>query len=261
MTAHASTEPRESRTRPATALFVDVHSHVIPSGDDGARSIEEGLELCRRAASHGTRLLFGTPHAQPGGRWHARTPERARKAAESLSAMKDECAGFGLDLRLGWEVAPTGIVGEVHDYALDGLDAVLVEFPGPWFGFADPLLETRRQVDQIRAAGFAVVLAHPERCVEIQHEPELALPFAGDGALICFNADSFLGRHGEATERCAWELVELGVGDLVASDAHRLDRPSRLHEAVETVGERFGRERALALADGSALGSIARVSD
>ena len=45
--------------------FVDCHSHVVPSGDDGAVSIEEGLELCDLAAEAGTAVLFGTPHVVP----------------------------------------------------------------------------------------------------------------------------------------------------------------------------------------------------
>ena len=43
--------------------FVDVHSHVVPAGDDGATTIEEGLELCRLAYEAGTEILFATPHA------------------------------------------------------------------------------------------------------------------------------------------------------------------------------------------------------
>ena len=42
--------------------IVDVHSHVVPTGDDGARTIEEGLKLCWDAAKHGTRVLYATPH-------------------------------------------------------------------------------------------------------------------------------------------------------------------------------------------------------
>jgi protein-tyrosine phosphatase len=236
--------------------YVDVHSHVIPSGDDGAADVDEGLALCRAAASHGTRVLYGTPHAQPPGAWHALTPERRGQAVTGYEAMKGECATFGLELRLGWEVAPTGILGAVGDYLLEGTGAVLLEFPGSWFSFADPLAATRRQIDEIHAAGFGVVLAHPERCPEIQRQPDLVLPFVADGALVCFNADSFLGAHDAATERCAWQVLELGAGDLIASDAHRLARPSRLHEAVEAVSARYGAERALALADGSALSRL-----
>jgi protein-tyrosine phosphatase len=247
------------RYRQEMAGFVDVHSHVIPSGDDGARDLEEGLEVCRLAAAQGTRILYGTPHAHPPGAWLSMTPERYRLAVTSYELMKEDCAAFGLELRLGWELAPGGVlVGEIEDYALEGADAVLLEFPGPWFSFRDPLEATRRQIAAIRAAGLAAILAHPERCLDLQREPELALPFVEDGALVCFNADSFLGVHGRGSERCAWRLADLGIGDLVASDAHRLDRPSRLREAVDGLAGRYGAVRANELVDGSALTRLAR---
>src|ERR687887_619596 len=46
----------------ASGWFVDLHSHVVPSGDDGAQSMLEGVELCEAAARHGTRTVFATPH-------------------------------------------------------------------------------------------------------------------------------------------------------------------------------------------------------
>jgi protein-tyrosine phosphatase len=237
--------------------YVDIHSHVIPSGDDGARDLEEGLELCRRAATRGTRVLYGTPHAHPRAGPHPITCERRRRAVANYRLMKEPCAAFGLDLRLGWEVSPTAVlVGDVHDYVLEGTSAVLVELPGPWFSFSDTLVTAQAQIDEIRAAGLDVILAHPERCIEIQREPELVLPFVADGALVCFNGDSFIGAHDPPTEECAWRLLEFGVGDLIASDAHRRNRPSLLYEAVDAVATRSGRNRALALADGSALSRL-----
>src|SRR5262245_17450815 len=242
--------------------FVDVHSHVIPSGDDGARDIGEGLEICRQAAEDGTRLLFGTPHAHIPSSPYPLTDERVERARASYGRMKEECAAFGLELRLGWELAPGGLLaGEIEDYALEGTGALLVEFPGPWFEYADPLAALSEQVEQIRAAGLGVVLAHPERSIEIQQRPELVLPFVAVGALICFNADSFIGGHGSRPERCAWRLLELGVGDLIASDAHRHGRPSKLHEAFEVVADRIGCDRALALVDGSALNGLRAADD
>lgn len=237
--------------------FVDVHSHVIPSGDDGARDVAEGLQLCRQAAEDGTRVLFGTPHAHIPSSPYPLTDKRIERARASYAQMKDECAAFGLELRLGWELAPGGVLaGETEDYELEGTGLLLVEFPGPWFEYADPLAALGEQVEQIRAAGFGVVLAHPERSIEIQQRPELVLAFVADGALICFNADSFIGGHGSRPERCAWRLLELGAGDLIASDAHRPGRPSKLHEAFEVVADRIGCEQALALVDGSALNGL-----
>ncbi len=236
------------------AGFVDLHTHVIPSGDDGVANVEAGLELCRQMAAEGTRVVYGTPHAHPPDSWFPITEERVALARHSYAEMKPRCAEFGVDLRLGWELSATGaLVGDLGDYVLEGTRAILLELPGPWFSFVDEVGVTRKQAAEIRAAGFEVVLAHPERSLGIQRNPELLLELVDEGVLVCFNADSFVGGHGEGCEACGWRLLELGVGDFVASDAHRLERPSRLREAVEAIATRFGREAALALAEGVAL--------
>lgn len=239
------------------AGFVDLHSHVIPSGDDGAPSVEAGLELCRAMAAQGTRVVYGTPHAQPADSWFPITEERVALARAGYAEMKPLCAEFGLDLRLGWELSATGaLVGDLPDYVLEETRAILLELPGPWFSFDDEVKATREQAAAIRATGYEVVLAHPERSPGIQRQPELLRELVEEGALVCFNADSFVGGHGAACEDCGWRLLELGFGDFVASDAHRPERPSRLREAVEAIAARCGEERALALAQGAALARL-----
>ena len=236
------------------AGFVDLHTHVIPSNDDGAPSIEDGLDLCRAMAAEGARVVYGTPHAHPPDSWFPITKERIALVQASYAEMKPRCAEFGLDLRLGWELAATGVlIGDLGDYVLEGTRAILLELPGPWFSFDDEVAVTRAQSDTIRAAGFQVVLAHPERSLGVQRRPELLLELVEEGAFVCFNADSFVGGHGEACEDCGWRLLELGIGDFIGSDAHRPDRPSRLLEAVEAIATRHGEERALRLAQGEAL--------
>jgi protein-tyrosine phosphatase len=237
--------------------FVDLHTHVIPSGDDGAESIEAGLDLCREMAAQGAGVVYGTPHAHPPDSWFPITEARIALARRSYLEMKPQCAEFGLDLRLGWELSATGaLVGDLSDYVLEGTRAILLELPGPWFSFPDEVAVTREQAAAIRGAGFEVVLAHPERSLGVQRHPEILLELVGDEALVCFNADSFVGGHGEACEQCVWRLLELGVGDFVASDAHRPERPSRLREAVEAIAARYGEERALAVAQGVALARL-----
>jgi protein-tyrosine phosphatase len=234
--------------------FVDLHTHVVPSGDDGAQSIEEGLELCRRMHADGTAVIYATPHAHPPDFWHPITEERAATVRANYEEMKPCAAELGVDLRLGWELSATGaLVGDLEDYALEGTRKVLLEVPGPWFRWEDEVETTLDQAAAIRAAGLDVILAHPERSPGIQRNPERLVDIAGEGVQLCFNADSFVGGHGPGCERCGWRLLELGLGDFVASDAHRASRPSRLHEAVEAIAARYGRERAEALGCGSAL--------
>jgi protein-tyrosine phosphatase len=239
------------------AGFVDLHTHVIPSRDDGAVDIQSGLALCRQMAADGTRVVYGTPHAHPPDSWFPITEERVALVRASYAEMKPRCAEFGLELRLGWELSATGaIVGDLSDYVMEGTNAILLELPGPWFSFEDEVSVTRKQAAEIRAAGLGVILAHPERSLGIQARPELLLELVEEGVLVCFNADSFVGAHGEACEECGWRLLDLGIGDFVASDAHRPERPSRLPEAVEAIAARYGRERALALAEGAALDGL-----
>jgi protein-tyrosine phosphatase len=110
------------------AGFVDIHSHVVPSGDDGVQSVEEGLALCRAAAERGTTVLFATPHVWPS---LTLEPEREEGVREAFAEMAPRAAEAGLDLRLGWELTPMpALLGEeMERYRLGDLPAVLMEAP------------------------------------------------------------------------------------------------------------------------------------
>src|SRR6266508_3176056 len=77
--------------------FVDVHSHAIPSGDDGARSIEEVVELCGLALTGGTHVLFATPHAHAEWDHYPPTLERQRLFNEVFTVVSQAVAPWGLD--------------------------------------------------------------------------------------------------------------------------------------------------------------------
>src|SRR4029078_7668844 len=112
--------------------------------------------------------------------------------------MRPLCAEFGVELRLGFELAATGaLIGPLEDYVLEGTRAILLEVPGGWFSFDDEVAATLDQAAAIRAAGLDVILAHPERSHGIQRNPELLVELAAEGVLLCLNADSFVGGHGE----------------------------------------------------------------
>jgi protein-tyrosine phosphatase len=224
--------------------FVDVHSHVCPSGDDGVRTVGEGAELCRDAASHGTAVLFATPHVWP----HLLlTDEREEAVRERFARL---AAVAGLDLRLGWELTPTPALlrEDPRRFALEGTDAVLMEVP-----FAGPADALFTLADHVEAAGRRPVIAHPERTEAVQADPRLADELAARGWLLQLNATSLTGYHGPLVERLAWELVERGLVQLVASDGHRRARPPHLDEAYGLAAARLG-DGAGRLFDGSALG-------
>jgi protein-tyrosine phosphatase len=226
-------------------VFVDCHSHVAPSGDDGAQSLDDSRWLCRDAARHGTSILFATPHVFP----HLPlTPERERAIRANVGRMRAEAR---LELRLGFELTPAP--GLLRDdpwrYRLEGTEHVLMEVP-----FRGPLDLLVALAERTEAAGLRPIIAHPERTEAVLAEPELALELFERGWALQVNASSLLGRHGEETQALGWALVEADVVSLVASDGHRETRPARLDEAFAEVSTRFGAARARPLFDGSAVG-------
>jgi protein-tyrosine phosphatase len=227
-----------------TPRFVDVHSHVLPSGDDGAQTFEEAVSLCRTAAEWGTRILYATPHVWP----QLPLPEaRERALHEAFARAAPEA---GLELRLGFELTPSRALlrEDLWRYELEGTGAVLMEVP--FAGPAEPLF---RLAERAEAAGLVPVIAHPERSEAVQLEPWLADELAGRGWPLQVNGTSLLGRHGESATDIGWDLLERDLAALVGSDGHRTTRPARLDQAYAVAVERLGPE-AIRFFDGSALG-------
>ena len=237
--------------------FVDVHSHVVPSGDDGARTVEEAVQLCRIAVDAGTRVLFATPHAHAAWDHYPRTLERERLFEESFPKVRAAALQLGLELRRGWEVFPTVLRdADSKQLVLEGTRAVLIEFPGHWLGFKDDSALTLEAADILVEAGLVPIVAHPERSIGLQADFAVARALVEQGCLLCPNGDSALGDNGPAAEELLWRLLDEGLVALIASDGHRPRRPPRIDQAYELVADRYGAEAAASLVDGSALPCI-----
>jgi protein-tyrosine phosphatase len=237
--------------------FVDTHSHMVPSGDDGVRSVNEAVELVAEAGRRGTAVQYATPHAMSR---HPFTPARVASVRAAAAKIRARLAG-AVDFRIGWEISPEPWVLETDPVALamDGLDACLLELPLP---------HTRpRSLDlflacaeRIEAAGLTPILGHPERCHLVFGELGWATRFRRRGWLTQVNASSLLGRHGRETSEAAWALLETGRADLIASDGHRANRPPYLDAAYAAVSARIGVARAAPLFTGAALEPLASLS-
>jgi protein-tyrosine phosphatase len=231
------------------SFFVDVHSHVVPSGDDGAQRIIEGRGLCREAARRGTAVLYATPHVWP----HlVLTEDRERLVHANFAELTSE--DLGLELRLGFELtpAPPLLEQDLRRYVLDGTNAVLIEVP--FTGGERLLVEI---CERIVEQGLQPVIAHPERTEAVLDRPSLAREFAERGWLLQVNGSSLIGRHGAEIESLAWDLVDESLVALVGSDGHRGTRPAVLDDAYAVVEARVGEAQARSLFDGSAIGVVA----
>ena len=214
--------------------MIDLHAHVLPGVDDGARDLEESLAMLRAAAADGTRVIACTPHAHGPELDVPRA--KAEAALEALRAAA-RAAAIPVELRLAAEtwyrpdLPALARAGRLETYAVGGVRRALVEFP-PTHVPAEAL-ET---LFALRLEGVHPVIAHPERNPSFWARPELAERLKEQGALLQVTAGSLTGLFRKESRDCARELVRRGVVDLLASDCHRSDRrPPGLSEAVKVA--------------------------
>lgn len=170
--------------------FVDVHSHVVPSGDDGAVSVEEGSSSAAPPPTRGR--VCCSRRRTCTSRW-TRFP--GRRSASSAN-------------------------GALDRLRLDGTSAVLVEFPGWWLDVDDAV---GLHLGGVRAnrRGRARPGARPSGAVSRScRRPRVRRSVRRAWVAAVPERASVLGDHGETAERIAWWLLGEGMVSLVASDAH-----------------------------------------
>ena len=230
-----------------TGNRVDLHCHLLPAVDDGPRTMDEALELARLFVADGIGSATTTPHADAVE--IAEIPDRVRELNDALARER-----LALEVRAGAELSWRD-VGRVSDAELrvvsDGPEHarwVLLEAP-----LRDATQDMHAAADELRARGYGVLLAHPERCAELFAEGELPLRRElGRGSRLQISSSSLLGRHGVPAQMRAVALVKRGAAAVMASDAHRPSRPPTL-----AAGERAAVEAGIGSAEAGRLAADA----
>jgi protein-tyrosine phosphatase len=213
---------------------IDLHSHVLPGFDDGAKDEDEALAIARAAVADGTRVLAATPHVRED------YPTTAAAMEAAVETLRAALAREGIELTLvpGGELAHEEVrrrsPEEVRRFALGGNPGyLLVETPYlEWTASFDAVVE------ELLAEGVTPVIAHPERNADVQRRPELLAAVVDAGALVQVTAGSLDGSLGNTARRCAGRLLGLELVHLLASDGHGPNlRSIGMSAAVGAVGD------------------------
>jgi protein-tyrosine phosphatase len=201
--------------------FIDIHTHILPALDDGPKNLQESFALARCYERAGVRRVIATPHFLPGTAW-APSKEKIIRSVEAFQKnLNDE--GILLTIEPGMEIAYHAKMAE-RIYAGDLLPLsnsgyYLVE---PAFhGEQENLLTT---VTLLLHQGIKTIIAHPERTIGFQEQPQLLERLVSEGALLQINAGSLFGEFGKKSKAMAIFLVEKQLCHFFASDAHNHDK-------------------------------------
>lgn len=195
---------------------IDLHTHVLPGLDDGARSLAEARALALDAAAQGVSVLAATPHVRDD---YPTTPDAMEDAVAEL---REDFAQHGVPvevvhgaevaLDLLWAIPPQDLsrltIAQTGRY-------LLLEVPYRGWSFAFESAVTR-----LIELGVTPLLAHPERNPEVQDRPDRIRHVVEAGALVQLTAASIEGTRDRAAQAAARSLLELGFVHVIASDSH-----------------------------------------
>lgn len=206
---------------------IDLHSHLVPGVDDGTATVAESLAALAALHQEDVHALVTTPHLLlphlVGDEAINRELERHRIAFESLAAScegRDDLPSIALGQEI-WapDAAAIRRVLMRPDIGLAGGRYLLVEFGFQLLGNHNDV------VREVQAAGRQTIIAHPERYHYLDgHNPvDVMRTWRDMGALLQVNVGSLTGhyrRSSPASEGLAWQMVELGLIDVLATDHH-----------------------------------------
>jgi protein-tyrosine phosphatase len=217
---------------------LDLHSHILPGIDDGARDLGEARALAERAEADGVRTIAATPHLRSD---HPRVdPEAIARQVEDLHGHL-VAEGIGVELVSGaevdsmWAYRASDRELQLASYGGRGTD-LLLETP---YGFLPPVFDD--VVDALRERGMRILLAHPERSPTFQRDPDRLVALVHSGVLLQVSADSLADAPRRApARRLATRLVRERLAHVLATDSHGpgVGRSPTLSAAV-AVAERL----------------------
>lgn len=220
--------------------MIDIHCHLLPAVDDGPGTVEQAIEMAKRAAQEGVTAIVVTPHA-----FHPQFETDDLNVAQAAESLQHVLTEEGIDIKLypGQEIRVFGdLVQALADgeaLALAGTRYVLVEFPSDSVpAYAEQLFFS------LQADGYTPIIAHPERNKEFATNPQRLMDFVSSGALSQVTTSSLTGEFGQTVQELAFVFLRNGLSQLVASDAHSTGRRSFYWDAAQdAVTEELGAEQ------------------
>lgn len=198
----------------------DLHCHILPDWDDGPRTLDESLAMASRAAEVGLKKIMVTPHV---GR-QVRGPEKpSREIPGATQVLQDEINRAGIPIKLvpGAELslAAAELAHRVsrHPWLTLGGQGkyILLESPFPeWPAVAEKLLY------QVALTGLTIIVAHPERYINVQRDISIMEAAVQQGALLQITARSFVAPESRPVHKTAMRFLESGMVSVIASDLH-----------------------------------------
>ena len=200
---------------PFEAIEVDIHSHLIPNVDDGAKDLANSVALVREMMDLGFKKIITTPHISD------LYPNDAQKLQTGLEHLKRQLVRENMSVEL--ELAAEYMVNDVFEQRILSEEPlltlpdrhILIELPH----ISEPF-NLYKVIRLLVAKGYVPVLAHPERYRYFNNNLMQFQRLINCGCHLQVNVLSLDGYYGRMVSDCAWALINNYMIEFVGSDIH-----------------------------------------
>ena len=223
--------------------MIDIHSHILPEVDDGAKSWEISQEMCRMAAADGIEHMVATPHANERYRYDREQLQGVLERLRTMVGPRPQLS-LGCDFHLSFENVQDALE-HPQKYMIENSHYLLVELSN----YSIPA-HVEESFTMLGSKGIMPVITHPERNPILQQTPQRVLQWVELGCAVQVTASALTGSWGSRVLRVAEWLLEREAVHVLASDAHDTKhRVPNLSAARKEVEEIYGAELARALVE------------
>lgn len=248
--------------------LIDLHCHILPGVDDGAKDRTMALQMAEAAVNQGISHILLTPHHMD-----SHYTNHKLDVIKHTGAFQQDLIDHEIPLKVfpGQEVHLTGdLLKAIFDDDILFMDSgnryLLLEFP-----HNEVPEYAENMIFELTSRGITPVLAHPERNQGFQKDPDRLFSFVEMGCLTQLTSSSYLGVFGKNIQTLTEKIIKANLGFVFASDAHNFEGRrfmmreafNRLSEQVDVkTAERFNQNAKNILnGDDVEIGDIKRISD
>lgn len=216
-------------------IMVDLHCHILPGIDDGAKNLDTALALLKAEKSQGVDSVVFTPHYKID-ETDLNDFIQSRNRSLSLLTSTNEFTDIGISYKIGAEVyfSLKLLDIELQSLCFGDTDYILIELPvkSKPYGLMEAFTD-------IINRGYTPIIAHVERYPYFTENPVLLYDLVASGCLAQINAGTLIKKGnmtGIVEKYLKWELVHL-----VCSDCHSIEhRPPNIKKAFDILEKKLG---------------------
>lgn len=212
--------------------MIDIHTHILPGIDDGARDFDESIKILQGLAEQEITHVILTPHYVASSTYIS--PRSTNLKLYRQLQDKVDQAGINITLHLGNEIYIDRDISKLLEKGkmsplADG-KYILVELPmsGEFADFEDILLSLKYE-------GWKVILAHPERYRTYHENYKKLYDLTEQGILLQCNLGSIIGQYGRHSKKVIKKLAKEKLIFCFGSDTHRVRDFSEISKALHKL--------------------------